>query len=293
MRTPLAALMNRPEPVRAPLVLDGLMARLAEQAGFPAVYLGGGAIGYAKTFLEANLNMTEMAQAGLDLGAATTLPVILDAACGWGDPMHLTRTIAVTEAAGFAAIELEDQIFPKRAHHHVGEDHAVAQEVMEAKLRTAVQTRRDAEFLIIARTGVAKSDPDDALRRCEAYRRAGADVLLPAAGDLGDPSRIVAIGERLGPPLMYLAPPGGLTHVGLTAADLHAAGYRIIVDAMSLQLLVYEVLKDGYAQLAGERFEIAPDRSPAAWWDLLGDLHETVGIDRLLAIERADSSQRA
>ena len=283
----LRALIDGPEPLRAPLALDGLMAKLAEQAGFRAVYLGGGGLGYAKTFLEANLNVTEMAQAGIDLAAATSLPVILDGACGWGDPMHLRRTISLTEAAGFAAIELEDQVFPKRAHHHVGEDHAVAQDVMEAKIEVAVRARRDPEFLIIARTGVATTDPDDALRRCEAYRRAGADVLMPVPGNLKDPDQIVALAERLGPPLMFLSPPGGLMHVGLSAADLHAAGYRIIVDAMSLQLLVYETLKAGYAQLAGEDFAIAPERSLSEWWALLGELHETIEIDTLLSIEKA------
>ena len=284
--TRLRSLIDGPEPLLAPLALDGLMAKLAEQAGFRAIYLGGGGLGYAKTFLEANLNVTEMAQAGIELAAATSLPVILDGACGWGDPMHLTRTIALTEAAGFAAIELEDQVYPKRAHHHVGEDHAVARDVMEAKVRVAAQARRDRDFLIIARTGVATTDPDDALRRCEAYRHAGADVLIPVPGNLKDIDQIVAIGERLGPPLMFLAPPGGLAHVGLTVAELHAAGYRIIIDAMSLQLLVYEVLKAGYAQLAADGFTVAPERSLPQWWELLGELHESIGIDVLLEIER-------
>jgi len=288
----LRELLDGPAPVRAPLVLDPLMARLAEKAGFEAVYLGGGGLGYAKTFLEANLNASEMAQAGVDIAAATSLPVVLDGACGWGDAMHLQRTIALVEAAGFAAIELEDQVFPKRAGHHVGEDETAPPEVLEAKIRSAVAARRNPDFLIIARTNIATSDPDDALRRCEAYRAAGADVLLPATGAVRDPEVILDLGRQLGPPLMFLTPPGGLANTGLSLGDLHDAGYRLIVDAMSLQLLVYELLKAGYAELASEGFAIQPGRPPEDWWKIVGELHETIDLDKLLDIEREGAETR-
>src|SRR5215475_13334123 len=94
----LAALIDAPEPVLAPLALNPLMARLAERAGFKAVYLGGGGLGYQKTFLEANLDLTQLAQVGVDIGAATSLPVILDGACGWGDAMHQRRTVRLAES---------------------------------------------------------------------------------------------------------------------------------------------------------------------------------------------------
>jgi methylisocitrate lyase len=116
--------MQGPLPVTAPLVLNPLMARMVEAAGFPAGYLGGGATGYQKVALEANLNLTEMCQAALDIGAVSRLPLILDGACGYGDPMHMHRTIGMSEAAGFAAIEIEDQLVPKRAHHHIGIEHS-------------------------------------------------------------------------------------------------------------------------------------------------------------------------
>ena len=158
--------LQGPTPVCAPLVLNPLMAKLAEAAGFPALYLGGGATGYAKTSLEANLTVTDMVQAGVEIRAASALPLILDAAAGWGDPMHINHTMGMAEAAGFAAIEIEDQHLPKRAHHHVGIEHMVPQQLMEAKVRVAVAARRDPAFLIIARTnGVRASDMDDALRR--------------------------------------------------------------------------------------------------------------------------------
>ena len=90
MRPSLRAQLRGPLPVTAPLVLNPLMARMVEAAGFPAGYLGGGSTGYQKVSLEANLNLTEMCQAALDIGAVSSLPLILDGACGYGDPCTCT-----------------------------------------------------------------------------------------------------------------------------------------------------------------------------------------------------------
>lgn len=146
-----------PEPVYAPLVFNPLTALLAEEAGFVALYLGGGSMGYVKCGTEANLSLTEMAQAALDIRTVCRLPLILDGACGWGDPMHVARSIGTTEAAGFAAIEIEDQIMPKRAHHHIGVEHMVPSELMEAKIRAAAAARRDPELVIIGRTNAVRT----------------------------------------------------------------------------------------------------------------------------------------
>jgi 2-methylisocitrate lyase-like PEP mutase family enzyme len=89
------------EPVYAPLVFNPISALLAQQAGFQALYLGGGSMGYIKAGTEANLSLTEMCQAALDIRTVCPLPLVLDGACGWGDPMHVRRTIQMTEAAGF------------------------------------------------------------------------------------------------------------------------------------------------------------------------------------------------
>ena len=286
MTARLLDLLSGPAPVRAPLALSPLMAKLAEKAGFEAVYLGGGGLGYQKVFLEGNLSLTEVAQLGTELASTTALPVIADIASGWGDPMHLRRTVAVLEAAGVAAVELEDGRFPKPASHHVGHDEVVPQEVMEAKIRSAVAARRDDGFLVIARvTAGQHGQIDEVLRRAEAYRAAGADVLLPLAG-VTDAATLTRVGEQLGPPLMYLAPPGGLASVELSPAEMHAAGYRLLADAMSLHVLVYETLRRGYEQLAADGFAIEPGRTKAEWWALLDDMHASIDLETLLDLER-------
>jgi len=278
------ALMQGPLPVTAPLVLNPLMAKMVEDAGFPAGYLGGGATGYQKVSLEANLNVTEMCQAAVDIHAVSSLPLILDGACGYGDPMHMHRTIGMSEAAGFAAIEIEDQLVPKRAHHHIGIEHMIPAELMAAKVREAIAARRNPEFLIIARTNAMRaSDMDDALRRGEAYKKAGADVLLLSMAH--KPEQLRAIAARLGGPLMYLTGRNGLAGLGMTLADLGALGYKIVADPSTPLLAAFAAWKKVYEDLAdgfGARSEAAPD-----WGPTEKAMLAAIDLEKLLAVERA------
>ena len=277
----LRQMIEADEPVCAPLVLNPLMARMAAEAGFRALYLGGGASGYLNTHLEANLTLTEMAQAGLEIRSACELPLILDAAAGWGDPMHMHRTVSLAEAAGFAALEIEDQILPKRAHHHVGIEHMVTLEEMVDKVREAVAARRHPDTLIIARTnGVRASSMDDALRRLEAYRAAGADVLLPLPFTADD---VRFVGERLEGPLMLLLRPGGLAGMDMTPADMGALGFRILVDPSTPLLAAYEAMRAVYAEMA-DGFAIT-SRPPQDWSELQEAQHATIDLQCLLDIE--------
>ncbi len=280
----LRALIEGPVPVTAPLVLNPLMAKMVGAAGFPAGYLGGGATGYLKVSLEANLNLTEMCQAAIDIHAVSSLPLILDGACGYGDPMHMHRTIGMSEAAGFAAIEIEDQLVPKRAHHHIGIEHMIPTELMAAKVKEAVRARRNPDFLIIARTNAMRaSDMADALRRGDAYRKAGADVLLLSMAHT--PEQLRAIAERLGGPLMYLAGRGGLAGLGMTLADLGGLGYRIVADPATPLLAAYATWKKVYEELAdgfGAKSKAKPD-----WGPVEKDMLAVIEIEKLLEVERA------
>jgi len=271
-----------PEPVLAPLVLNPLMAKLAENAGFRALYLGGGATGYLKIYLEATLTVTEMCQAAIEIGAATPLPLIFDAAAGFGDPMHMRRTIAMSEAAGFQAIEIEDQWLPKRAHHHIGLEHMVEKEIMAAKVAEAVRARRGEDLLIVARTNAVRaSNMDDALARVEAYRAAGADLLLLSPRN-AEEARFIA--ERLGGPLMYLASPGGMADIGIPAQEMADMGWKIIADPQTQFLALYERSKALYREMAASFSSSA--HSPEGWRALQDELHEDIDLEVLLDIER-------
>ena len=274
--------LDGPLPVLAPLVLNPLMARMAEAAGFQAGYLGGGATGYLRVALEANLNLTEMCQAAIEIGAVSSLPLIFDAATGFGDPMHIHRTIGMSEAAGFAAIEIEDQLVPKRAHHHVGIEHMIPMELMAAKVKEAVAIRRHKEFLIIARTNAMRASTfDDALRRGEAYRQAGADVLLLSTAH--QPEQLRAIAERLGGPLMYLASRGGLAGSGITLDELGQLGYRIIADPQTALLAAFGAWQQVFADLAKG---FGADAQVRDWVTLEHELLDAIGLEQLLEVER-------
>jgi 2-methylisocitrate lyase-like PEP mutase family enzyme len=277
----LRDLMAGPEPLIVPLALNPMMAKLAEHAGFEALYLGGGSMGYLTCVTEANLTLTEMAEAGLAIKSVSGLPLILDAAAGWGDPMHIRRTIALSEAAGFAAIEIEDQILPKRAHHHIGIEHVVPLELMVAKIEEAVAVRKSRDFLIIARTNAARSvSADEAIRRGEALHKAGADVLFIYGPD---PEQTRTIAKRLPGPLMTSLKSGPVGSSGMSIPEMFDLGYRLFIDMQTPLLAMHHVLAKGYAALRAGR----PDPTIGTDYKAEQDrVHETIGLDALLEVER-------
>jgi methylisocitrate lyase len=242
-------------PVTAPLVLNPLMARMVEAAGFPAGYLGGGASGYAKVALEANLNLTEMCQAALDIRAVSSLPLILDGACGYGDPMHM-------HGRGGRL----------RGHRDRG----------PARPQARPPSRRHRAHDPDRADGGRASDMDDALRRGEAYRRAGADLVLLSMAHR--PEQLRAIAERLGGPLMYLAGRGGLAGSGLTLKDLGGLGYKIVADPSTPLLAAFVAWKKVYADLAQDFGSAQPKTD---WSPVEHEMLKVIDIEKLLAVERA------
>ncbi|MGE0797826.1 MAG: oxaloacetate decarboxylase [Lautropia sp.] len=276
------SMLAEDRPVIAPNVINALTARMAQAEGFRALYLGGGPLGYLKCITEANISLPEMIDVALEIRSACPLPLILDGTCGWGDPMHLHRTIAMCEAAGLAGIEIEDQPLPKRAHHHIGIEHLIPTELMSAKISEAVRARTNPEFVIIGRTNAARcATLDEAVRRGEAYKRAGADMIfaLPKSADQVEP-----LARQLPGPLMYMTLDGGFESLPASVAAMGEMGYKFIVDPMTPVLAVHKAMAASYRAMA--RMERDP---------LLGNAHKaehealnrTIDLEKLLAIERA------
>ena len=191
-----------------PLVLDPMMAKMAEKAGHKALYLGGGAMGYQRVYLEANLTLTEMAQMAVEIRTVCDLPLVFDAAAGWGDPMHMHRTMGMAEAAGFAAIEIEDQIpaqarAPSHRHRPHGSDGSHGRQGDRGGAGAA-QSRPASSP---APAATRSAGLEDAVRRCAAYQRAGADSLLVLTYTQ---EAVRFFGERLPHPLVTILRPGGL-----------------------------------------------------------------------------------
>lgn len=178
----LRAILERGDTVVAPGVFDPIGAKLVEHLGFSAVYMGGWTTGTHLGVTEPLLTMSEQVDTARRASDAVSLPMIVDANAGFGEPMHTQRTVRAFEQAGIAAIHIEDQHHPKRAHYHKGVEDVTSREDFLEKIDTAVKARRDDDFFIIARTDAAKArngSVDEAIWRCNAALELGADAVMP------------------------------------------------------------------------------------------------------------------
>jgi len=278
----LSQLIRGNDLIVAPVALNPIMARMAEEAGFKAIYMSGGSLGWYKCVTEANITLPEMAQLAVDMRAVCRLPIILDAGGGWGDPMHVHRTIRLTEAAGFQAIEIEDQLLPRRVEHHVGIEHLVPTPFMVEKIKEALAARTDPDLVIVARTNARRLHGlDEALRRAEAFKQAGADMLFVFTRN-ADEMRIV--GERLPPPLMTFAPADGFADFALSQRDLAGLGFRIAASSGTAFAAMVKAVRQSYACLAQGRID--PFIGKGNVEKEMKAAMATTGLDRLLEIER-------
>ncbi|MPY95133.1 MAG: carboxyvinyl-carboxyphosphonate phosphorylmutase [Acidimicrobiia bacterium] len=262
--------------VLAPLCLDPLTARLCEQLGYGAGYLSGGALGYALAVSEALLTVSEFADATAAITRRSSLPLIVDGGVGFGDPVHTARAMWDLEAAGAVAIELEDQVAPKRVSHHRGVEHLVPVAEMVAKLEVAVAARRDPDFLVIARTGAVRHEGfEAAVARARAYAAAGADLvmLFPESAE-----QWRSAPERVGAPAVAMT-----AHGRQSAEDWAAQGWRLVIDPFTGQVVAVDAVRRAYAALAAG----GPAGDMDQLMEVYRDLPVIAGLDELYDIERA------
>ena len=274
-RAAFADKVRNGESILAPVALDPLSARLVESLGFEAAYLSGGGFGFQLSVSEALLTITEVAGLTRQITARSDVPLIVDGGVGFGDPLHTWRAVREIEAAGAAAIEIEDQVAPKRAHHHKGVEHLVPMEMMVDKVREAVDARRDEDFIIIARTGAVRNESfERALERCAAYREAGADVLMLFSSD---EAQIAEAGRVLGGPLSMMAAADRLDRVTLAGH-----GFNVLIDPFTGQVAAYGAMRDAYRNIASSG---ASGREVDELMSLYREVQGMAGMDDLYAIE--------
>lgn len=246
----LRELLAGDEPVVAPGAYDALSARLAEEAGFPAVYMTGfgvtaSLIGRPDVGL---LTMTEMVDTARRLTGAVDLPVLADADTGYGNALNVIRTVREYESAGVAGIHLEDQVAPKRCGHLEGKQ-VVPVETAVAKIEAAVAARRNPDFVLIARTDArAVEGVGAAIERARRYRDAGADALFVEALQTDEEIERVA-GEFAGFPLLFNWAEGGKTPP-TDLARLRELGFRLVICPISALLAATRAVREVYAQIA-------------------------------------------
>ena len=223
----LRELLGKPGIVTAPGAYDGITARLIEQAGFPAVYMTGAGTSLARGFPDFGLlSMSEMVDNAAMLARTVEIPLIADADTGYGNELNVTRTVREFEARGVAGIHIEDQASPKRCGHLDGKQ-IIPQAEFISKIRAAVAARRDADFLIIARTDSrAVAGFDEAIARANAALAAGAGMAFVEAVQTTE--ELALVPQRVKGPCLLNVVPGGKTPL-ITLPEAQALGYRVAI----------------------------------------------------------------
>lgn len=277
----LRALLAGPGIVQAPGAYDALSARVVEAAGFPAVYMTGfgssaGLLGRPDVGL---LTGSEMVENARRIVQAVGVPVIADADTGYGNPLNVLRTVELYEAAGVAALHIEDQVAPKKCGHMEGKQVVPAEE-MAQKLRAAVRARRDPGLVLIARTDArAVLGLEEALRRGRLYAAAGADVLFVEAPQTEAECEAIAAAFP-DVPLLFNWAEGGKTPP-LPLERIEALGYRLVIYPISTLLAATRAMQQVMAT-------IRRDGTPAAYAEQMtgfGEFNDFIGLPAMREME--------
>jgi methylisocitrate lyase len=258
--------------VAIPGVFNALTARLAERAGFRALYQSGAALSAGLAALPdvGLLTQTEFAEQARYLTQAVKVPVISDADTGFGEALAVERTVELFEGAGLAGMHLEDQELPKRCGHLSGKS-LVEREQMIAKIRAAIAARHDPAFVVIARTDARSVvGLDEALERARAYVDAGADMIFPEA--LESAAEFERFAREIKQPLL-----ANMTEFGksplLTVKQLADMGYRGVLFPVTLLRTAMKAVETALGRLAAEGTQtgfLDSMQTRAQLYDLLG-----------------------
>ena len=264
--------LNSGDMVVAPFVLNALHAKIAESVGFQAVYMTGAGTAAERGFPDVGLlTMTEMVANAKYIANAIDIPVICDADTGYGNPLNVQRTVREYEAAGVAAIHLEDQLFPKKCGFFEGKQVIPVGEAVQ-KVHAALDARTDPDFVIIARCDAyAVTGWEDTIERCNAYIEAGADLVfvdgIKSEADIQNYARDMADLPR-----MYN---GDL----MNTKDMDALGYKLMICGSTIWL-IYQQVKESFEELKATG-AVDPKRFATRW-----DVAALLGLDEIYELER-------
>lgn len=232
-RKTLRDLIARDGIVVSPVVWDPLGARIAESLDFECLGLGGYALGAHLVTSEPLLTLTELTNACRYIATTVDIPLVVDAGAGYGEPLHVMRTVIDLEQAGAAAIHIEDQIYPKRVHYHKGVEHVVPREEILTKIKFALAARQDPDLVIMARTDAMRTDGfAEGVERANLFLEAGADMVMifpnsveearQAPREIDGPiSYVNSDGNRLGRPVFPVS-------------ELEEMGYKMVSYSTTL-----------------------------------------------------------
>lgn len=280
VRQRLRQLLEDSKILIAPGAHDALTARIIENVGFEAVYLTG--YGQSASHLGQPdvglMTMTEMLMRVRNISRAVSVPVICDGDTGFGNVVNVIRTVQEYERAGAAAIQLEDQVFPKKCGHMTGRQ-VVPVEEMVLKIKAAVAAREDKDFVIIARTDARTiMGIEEAVERGKAYEKAGADVIFIESPESKEELEYIASSFKV--PVLANMVEGGRTPL-LSAEELEKLGFSLVIyptasvyiTAAAVKRLMEHIMREGTTKgLMGEMISFE-------------DFNDLMGLPRIRKIE--------
>jgi methylisocitrate lyase len=275
----LRALFERDGIAVLPGCYDALSAKVVERAGFDAVYLSGAGVsntklGIADTGL---VTRTEMSRRLEYVADAVSVPVFADADEGYGNPVHVRRTVQEYERAGAAGLHIEDQAFPKRCGHFEDKELVDADEMVQ-KVRAAVDAREDDAFVVVARTDArAVEGVEAAVERANRYAAVGADAVFPEAPrDEAEMRRFCA---EIDAPVMANMVEDGQTPLS-DAATLEEIGFDLVIFPNSLLRAAMRTMVDtaDHIRTAGTTADVLDD---IADFELRNELTDKAHVDAL------------
>lgn len=231
-----------------PGVYDAITAIALHKAGFAAGYISGAALTNSQLGVPdiGIATLTEFASQAARICQVAPVPIISDADTGFGEAWNVARTVIEMERAGLAGIHLEDQVMPKKCGHLDGKALVTAEE-MESKIRAAVASKRQPEFLIVARTDASGVEGlDAAIKRAKRYVDAGADAVFPEG--LASEAEFDAFRREVSVPLLANMTEFGKTPV-ISADRFNELGYEMVIFPVSAMRIALKAVTDFFSEL--------------------------------------------
>jgi len=240
--TQLRRLLEQPGLIRGINIYDPLTARLAQQIGFQAIALGGYQQGSALCVPEPTLTMTEVIEGARLITKAVSIPLKVDCGAGFGEAVHVTRTIREAEAANIACLHIEDQHYPKRAHYHRFEEQVIGIDEMLAKIKAAIAARTT-DLVIVGRTdSIHTHGIGEAIRRGSLFAEAGCDM-VEVFPNTAEEARLIA--KEVSAPLVYVNSSGNRKGRPVFSwQELEDMGYRLAIDSTAVILSAVEAVRN-------------------------------------------------
>ena len=279
----LRQMLSAPGLIKGVNIYDPLTARIAQEVGFKFIAMGGWQVGAQLCVTEPLLTMTEMIECARLVTKAVDIPLKVDCDGGFGEPIHVARTVREAEAANIACIHLEDQYYPKRASYHRGVEEVIPTRQMLDKIKIAVESKRDKDLVIVGRTdSLLTHGLAEAIERGNAYLEAGCDV-VEVFPNTAEEARQIA--KEIKGPLLHVNISGNHGDLGrpnFRWSELEDMGFKICIDATTVIMLAMQAVRKGLIHYLKEGFpppNVATDRETMKY------IEAVIGLPGLYEIE--------